>query len=53
MTIEINKWGGETLRHTTRYDIQVYNRLVDLKQRYRCSHNQIVNKILKDKLGIQ
>jgi hypothetical protein len=51
--LEENKWGSQTLRHTTRYDIQVYNRLVNLQQRYKCSYNQIVNKILKDRLGIQ
>jgi hypothetical protein len=53
MVENTNKWGGKTLRHTTRYDIQVYQRLVNLQQRHKCSYNQIVNKILKDRLGIQ
>ena len=53
MTIETNKWGGKTLRHTTRYDLEVYNRLVNLQQRHKCSYNKIVNHILKDRLGIQ
>jgi hypothetical protein len=52
MTIETNKWGRQTLRHTTRYDLQVYNRLSNLQQKHKCSYNQIVNHILKDRLGI-
>ena len=50
--VETNKWGGQTLRHTTRYDIQVFNRLVNLQKKHKCSYNQIVNHILKDRLGI-
>jgi hypothetical protein len=50
--IEENKWGRQTLRHTTRYDLQVYKRLVNLQQKHKCSYNQIVNHILKDRLGI-
>ena len=46
------KWGKQTLRHTTRYDLQVYQRLVNLQQKHKCSYNQIVNHILKDRLGI-
>jgi hypothetical protein len=52
MTIETNKWGGQTLRHTTRYEIQVHNRILHLQKSWRCSYNQVVNKVLKDKLGI-
>ena len=50
--VETNKWGGQTLRNTTRYDIQVYNRIIHLQKSWRCSYNQVVNKVLKDKLGI-
>jgi len=50
--VETNKWSNETFRHTTRYDIQVYNRIKHLQTRLRCSYNQVVNKVLKDKLGI-
>ena len=50
--VETNKWSNETFRHTTRYDIQVYNRIKHLQKSWRCSYNHVVNKVLKDKLGI-
>ena len=50
--IQRNRWNGESYRHTTRYDIQVHNRILHLQKSWRCSYNQVVNKVLKDKLGI-
>jgi len=50
--VETNKWSNETFRHTTRYDIQVHNRILHLQKSLRCSYNQVVNKILKNHLGI-
>ncbi len=31
-------------------NLQVYNRLVNLQQKHKCSYNQIVNHILKDRV---
>ena len=52
MTVEVNKWGRKRIRHTTRYDWEVYSRIQTLSKRNQVPFNQMVSQLLSQRLGM-
>ena len=52
MTVEVNKWGRKRIRHTTRYDWEVYSRIQNLSKRNQVPFNEMVNWLLRQRIGV-
>ena len=52
MTVEVNKWGRKRIRHTTRYEYEVYSRIQNLSKRNQIPFNQMVSQLLSQRLGM-
>ena len=51
--IEENKWGKRKIKHTTRYEEEVYTRIQNLSRRNHVPFNQMVNHLLSERLGVR